>query len=459
MMTKKCEHCGQEFSAKRNDAKFCNSTCRSMNWQNNNSTISDSENIQKQLKGVLNDNPASIKRIVTQLIPNKDYVDLATTIKAKKIEILRLQQQKLSFAKQFLSLQNLGNGGITLLGTGTGAAIGYNRSENLKNEPGKCLSNTINGGFWGFLGGFAFEQLTKDYREKQRQEDINQINVNLSDVNAKITNLNKDINELNDILAKTEPQLTIETEIIEKSEVNQDGLTINSIEMAEIRPQINVNKHLEEAVKTVNNDNNDGKIISSGQLVEMNYKALNFQGNWQHLFGFPSVNFHCVIHGMSGEGKSTFAIQFANYLANNFGKIIYISSEEGFSKTMKDKIVNNNASSENLFIADIRTYDDLVTEVRPNTYNFIIIDSLDNMRIGANEMKSLRKLYQHSAIITISQSTKDGKIRGSYEIVHDSDIAVCVTKGIAETTKNRFLEKGRKFKIFEIIAVRNEAMN
>lgn len=448
MMTKKCEHCGQEFSAKRNDAKFCNSTCRSMNWQSNNSTISESENIQKQLKGVLNDNPAGIKRIVTQLVPNKDYVDLATKLKAKETEIFRLQQQKISLVKQFHSLQKQSNGGITLLGTGTGAAIGYKRSENLNDDTDKRVSKTMIGGFLGFLAGLAFEELTKDSREKQRQEDINKINVSLSDVNAKLTNLNKGITELNDIMAKTEPQLTIETEIIEKSEINQDNLTSNSVEMAEIRPHINVNKHLEEVIKTVNNDNNDGKIISSGQLVEMNYKALNFQGNWQHLFGFPSVNFHCVLHGMSGEGKSTFAIQFANYLADNFGKVIYISGEEGFSKTMKDKFVNNNASSENLFIADIRTYDDLIAEVKPNTYNFIIIDSLDNMRIGANEMKSLRKLYQHSAIITISQSTKDGKMRGSYEIVHDSDIAVSVSKGIAETIKNRFLEKGRSFKIF-----------
>jgi predicted ATP-dependent serine protease len=180
----------------------------------------------------------------------------------------------------------------------------------------------------------------------------------------------------------------------------------------------------------------------------MEYQALNFTGRWRDFYGQPSVNFHCAIHGMAGQGKSTFAIQFANYLAENFGEVIYISGEEGFSKTMKDKFRNNNTASEHLFLANLCSYQDILNEIKPNIYNFIFIDSLDNMRINAQELKELRKLFINSALITIYQSTKDGKMRGSYEIVHDSDIAVAVSDGVAETVKNRFEEKGRQLKIF-----------
>jgi hypothetical protein len=38
---------------------------------------------------------------------------------------------------------------------------------------------------------------------------------------------------------------------------------------------------------------------------------------------------------------------------------------------------------------------------------------------------------------------------GSYEIVHDSDIAVKVEMGVASTTKNRFKEKGMTLNVFE----------
>ena len=187
-----------------------------------------------------------------------------------------------------------------------------------------------------------------------------------------------------------------------------------------------------------NKENLSEKIISSQDLQKLDYKALFFKDRWADFFGRPSLNFHCVIHGMSGEGKSTFAIQFANYLAENFGKVVYISGEEGFSKTFKDKFTNNNAVSENLFVADLRKLDDVLQEVPNDEFNFIFVDSLDNMRIDADGMKNLRKYYKDSALITISQSTKDGKMRGSYEIVHDSDIAVKVENGIGTTTKNRF---------------------
>lgn len=194
---------------------------------------------------------------------------------------------------------------------------------------------------------------------------------------------------------------------------------------------------------------NSKKIISCAQLKTMQFQSLNFQGKWDKFFGLPSISFYCILHGLSGEGKSTFAIQFANYLANNFGKVIYISGEEGFSKTFKDKFIYTSADSVSLEVADLRTYDDIIREVRIETYNFIFIDSLDCMKIDAEKMKKIRTIYKNSAIISISQSTKDGQMRGSYEIVHDSDIAVKVENGIATTTKNRFQEKGTTFNVFE----------
>ena len=212
--------------------------------------------------------------------------------------------------------------------------------------------------------------------------------------------------------------------------------------------QKNVIEQKTDNSKTFKNAKPNSKIMSSTELTNLQYFALNFQERWQDFLGQPSTNFHCAIHGMPGEGKSTFAIQFANYLAENFGSVVYVSGEEGFAKTMKDKLNYNNAHSPNLSIADLRTKDELLAEIEPNTFNFIFIDSLDNMRINAVDMKEIKTNYANSALITISQSTKDGKMRGSLEIIHDADISIAVSNGVAETTKNRFLEKGKKFNIF-----------
>lgn len=191
------------------------------------------------------------------------------------------------------------------------------------------------------------------------------------------------------------------------------------------------------------------KLISSRELREMNYKCLNFQGKWKEFFGLPAVVFHLAVHGKPGEGKSTFCIQFADYLAKNFGYVVYISGEEGFSKTLRDKVVNNKIDNPYLFFADISSYEQIPSEIENNKFHFIFIDSLDTLRIDAARLRELREHYPQSAFITISQSTKDGKMRGSQEIIHDTDIAVKVEDGIATTTKNRYHPRGTEFEVFK----------
>ena len=198
---------------------------------------------------------------------------------------------------------------------------------------------------------------------------------------------------------------------------------------------------------------NSKKIISSQQLKDMEFSTLKFHGKFNTLFGDPSINFFCVIHGLPGHGKSTFAIQLAKYLADNFGSVIYISGEEGFSMTFKNKLVMNNVNSKQLFVADLRTFDDIIRAIPVDSYQFIFIDSLDNMDIDADKMKALRLKYKNVAIISICQSTKNGVARGSNELIHDSDLVVIIENGIATTTKNRFKEKGMTYEVFEEITL------
>ncbi len=180
------------------------------------------------------------------------------------------------------------------------------------------------------------------------------------------------------------------------------------------------------------------RIISSQQLVAMEFTEYTFSGKWQHFFGNPSTNFNCVIHGLPGNGKSTFSIQFAKYLADNFGKVIYIAAEERFSKTTKDKLVDQGAVSDNIHIADYKNADEIMGLMPKNMFDFIFIDSLDVMRIGPNKLRALKAIHPKAAFITVSQSTKTGQMRGSQEIQHEADIVVKLEGGTATTQKNRF---------------------
>lgn len=206
---------------------------------------------------------------------------------------------------------------------------------------------------------------------------------------------------------------------------------------------------LEEDRKAEEHKKPLGKIISSSQLANIPFNALNFTGKWKGFLGLPSVGFLMVIHGKPGGGKSTFSVKLAHYLAEIFGEALFVSGEEGFSKTLKDKLVNSNAISKDLSFADLHSLSDVLEHVPQGRFNFILLDSLNNMRIDTAGLQQLRDHFKGCAIIAIAQSTKDGKMRGSNEIIHDCDIEVSVSNGIATTIKNRFFKTGTNYSIFD----------
>jgi len=456
MEEKKCQYCKEEISGKRDDAKFCSNTCKAKHWEEKKLSISGKEekNIANQLRGVLNgtDNVNAVPE--ETILPEQffkmaeqPFVNLARLFldnQFRRLTDVRKQTDKEVYElqaklNQITSLN--GNGWIVGL-TGAGALVG-NKSAKEKTE------GTILGGTFGFITGMIIHDATKNSREEDKKRQVNKLQKEIQSRITFIQDTDKELKILDEQIKTTPRYRPIQKQIpviTQKAIENNKSSNLLAANTAILKPLTRLQRDVSDVSLT--NINSD-KIISSQHLKKMEFKALNFQGKWNTLFGYPSTNFHCVIHGMSGEGKSTFAIQFAKYLADNFGRVIYISGEEGFSKTFKDKFSNNNAESKFLDVADLRTFDDINREVPPESYNFIFIDSLDNMKIDADKMKKIRERYKNSALITISQSTKDGKMRGSYEIVHDCDIAVKVESGIAATTKNRFKEKGMTMNVFE----------
>lgn len=187
------------------------------------------------------------------------------------------------------------------------------------------------------------------------------------------------------------------------------------------------------------------KILKASEVGKMKYKALNFQDLWGEFYGLPSVNFRLLMHGNSGEGKSTFAMWMGRYLAINFGRVLYVCAEEGINLTFHQKLVDCKAEIENFYVLDVRTGDEFMNEVDQNDFHFIILDSLHDMGIDAKKMKEIFQAYPKTAFICIDQNNKKGELLGANEKLHICDIAVNVKNYIAQTTKNRFKQKGMIF--------------
>jgi predicted ATP-dependent serine protease len=177
------------------------------------------------------------------------------------------------------------------------------------------------------------------------------------------------------------------------------------------------------------------RVMSASDLVQSTDEndLLQLSGIYESLFGKPSKNFDLSLSGAPSSGKTTFLLKFAYYLATNFGKTLYVSSEEFGSVTLVDKLKElseDKSLPENLFFA--KGMSDMTD------YKFVIIDSITDLGIEIEDYKEIREIYPETAFIVVLQQTKAGDYRGSKEWLHEVEIFADIEDGAIYVTKNRY---------------------
>jgi hypothetical protein len=174
-------------------------------------------------------------------------------------------------------------------------------------------------------------------------------------------------------------------------------------------------------------DEDSGMIVSSGELLAMDFQTIGLQGKYKELIGDPSVGFTAMVYGLPKSGKSTMCLDLANYLATHHGKVLFCAIEEGFGYTLKEKIERLKAHHTNLFITD-RVPENL------NDFNFVFIDSVSKAGMDVNAIDQLRKMHPEISFVFIYHTTKEGNFKGVNEHAHEVDVIVQVDKGKATST-------------------------
>ena len=180
-------------------------------------------------------------------------------------------------------------------------------------------------------------------------------------------------------------------------------------------------------------------IMSANELVNHTYNKYPFSGKWEKFIGQPSVNFHAMIYGRPKQGKSILAVQLAQYLSEEFGRVLYIASEEGFSVTLQKKVAEFASNNPNLDFANYRNYKEIQEALFARKYKFVFIDSVNFIKITPEEIEDLKASNKGTAFITIQQATKSGNFRGSQEFAHNCDMVIRVEAGQA-SHQGRFQE-------------------
>jgi len=166
------------------------------------------------------------------------------------------------------------------------------------------------------------------------------------------------------------------------------------------------------------------EIIPSTELAGMEFETIGLQGKYRELIGDPCVGFSAMVYGLPKSGKSTLCIDFAKYLAQHHGKVLYCAIEEKFGYTLKEKVERLHAIDPNLFVSET-VPEDL------SDYDFVFIDSVSRADMDIEELRSLSNNNPRTSFVFIFHSTKNGNFRGMNQFAHDVDVIVKVEKGKA----------------------------
>lgn len=182
------------------------------------------------------------------------------------------------------------------------------------------------------------------------------------------------------------------------------------------------------------------KTIGIFQLSQMKFKLLEFEGEWLSSFGKPEYNFKAIVYGNSGNGKTDFCVKLAKKLTK-FDRVLYVSQEEGISQTVQEAFERNKMEqvAGKVILAAQTNFEELLKYLaKKNSPRYVILDSIDYMRLTAEQYKELIAQFPKKSFIIISWSKgKHPKSQAAKDIEYMADIKVLVEKYIAKP-RSRF---------------------
>jgi len=185
-----------------------------------------------------------------------------------------------------------------------------------------------------------------------------------------------------------------------------------------------------------------GGFLNAAQYSKINIPVIAMSAEYDYLFGMPSRDFYMVIHGLPGNGKTSFAVKFAQYFNKHHGRVLYLASEQnGIDLSLQDILKNNKANFQIHTQPRQLSEADLLTAF--NSYDLIVLDSATNMGFYPVDVKKLQE-QSGKAMIAILQSTKDGSFKGSQEWLHDVDVSIKVDEFQAHLEKTRYKTATKK---------------
>jgi len=148
------------------------------------------------------------------------------------------------------------------------------------------------------------------------------------------------------------------------------------------------------------------RAISIPTLRSKKYVLLPFRDKWKNSIDNPEDRGSWIIWGNSGNGKSRFVMQLAEYLTN-FGKVIYNSMEEGTSYSFAKNVKDAGITTDKILVVNESLKELSVRLSSSRSPRIIIIDSIQHAGFNKTDYTKFKRSHHNCLLIFISHA--DGK--------------------------------------------------
>lgn len=154
------------------------------------------------------------------------------------------------------------------------------------------------------------------------------------------------------------------------------------------------------------------RTLSAGVIYKKKYKTFPFEGVFKNIFGEPSTNGIWLLYGKEKNGKSWGALLLADYFTK-FGRVLYVSAEEGVEMEFKDALKRAKIDGENkkLQFIEYEPISDLYKRLKAKNRkpNVVFIDNLTiyNDELKASGIKKLKHDFPNTLFVCVAHEERN----------------------------------------------------
>lgn len=145
------------------------------------------------------------------------------------------------------------------------------------------------------------------------------------------------------------------------------------------------------------------------EVLNIRRKSITLDGEWGKCIGTIDRHGVVFIWGNSGNGKSSAVMSFCKELSK-FGKVLYVSLEEGFSLSLQNTLRRFDMDSlgSRFQVIESAGAEELVEKLsKPRSAEFVVIDSLQYLGLSYRDYIDFKSKLPNKMIVFVSHA--DGK--------------------------------------------------